>query len=236
MSPWFLMRVIARLFRVLSWPFAKITFSGGARIHEHPNWVMAANHRSFFDFPTAVMGLVHYGWDSRIMIAAEFFDVPVVRWAVRAINAIPVYRKTDPRGALSAAVEALRSGDSICIMPEGTVTWFPDRPLLMADALRTGVSRLAVESETPVLVIAIVGSERIWPKGRTLPRLTLRRRHVICKLADEPLVLEGDDHRANAAKVKATTERLILEATHELRALDPTYLADVDLPALPDVV
>lgn len=219
-----LLRFIAAFFRVLSWPFVRVEYRGGASLHDHPSWIMSANHRSVFDFPLAVMALAHYGWDARIMIASEFWDRPHYAWAINAVDAIPVYRKTDPMGSLSAAVTALKEGDSTCIMPEGTLTWNPDDPLPMG-RVKTGVSRLAVAADVPVLGIALVGTERVWPnKGRPRP---WPRRTVVCRLADEPLWLTGDNHRANAHRVKSMTEALILEATRDLQAIDPTYMVGV---------
>lgn len=224
MRPQFLMRAIARLMMWLSAPFVTYHFRGGACIDDHPNWVMAANHRSVFDFPLAVIGLRHFGWYSRIMIAAEFFYKPVYGQAVRAIDAIPVYRKTDPQGALNAAIIALKEGDSLCIMPEGTVHWDPEEPMAMGP-VRTGVSRLAVAGQTPVMPIALVGTERVWPHKKG-PKFRFRQ-PVVCMLADEPLWLTGDDHRANAEKVREVTEALVAKATAELQRIDPSYLPQV---------
>lgn len=230
-----LMRVFARLFRILSWPFVRVEMRGGAALDQNPNWIYSANHRSVYDFPLAVMGLAHFRRDARIMIAAEFWKVPAYAWVCRATDAIPVYRRSDPRGALSAAVAALESGDSTCIMPEGVLTWDPDDPLPMGP-VKTGVARLAAESGTPVIPIALVGTERIWPKGHTflqvVPRLRWRR-PVICRVADEPLWLEGADPRVDADRVRAATEALVRRTTAELQAMDPTYLPGVDPHATP---
>ena len=50
---------------------------------------------------------------------SEFWKMPAYTWAVKAVNAIPVYRKTDPRGSFDAAIRSLKDGDSVAIMPEG---------------------------------------------------------------------------------------------------------------------
>ena len=227
MRPQLLLRGISRLLWLLSLPFIRFEFRGGACINDHPAWIMSANHRSVYDFPLAVIGLEHFRWYARIMIASEFWKMPVYGWAVSVIDAIPVYRKTDPVGSLSAAVDALKAGDSVCIMPEGTVHWDPDEPLSMGPG-RTGVSRLAVASDVPVMPIALVGTERVWPKGRKVPSFSLRRRTVVCRLSDQPVWLTGDDHRGNARKVKEATEALIQQATDDLRAIDPTYMPQLD--------
>ncbi len=223
------LRFIAALFKLLSLPFVRYEFRGGACIKDHDNWIMSANHRSVFDFPHAVLGLDNFDHYARIMIASEFWKMPVYKWAVRAIHAIPVYRKTDPRGSFQAAIHALQGGDSICIMPEGGIHWDPDNPLDLG-RFKTGVSRLAVEAGAPVLPIALVGGDRVWYARTRFPHVRpLRRKVVLCRVADEPLWLSGDDHRANADKVREVQQALVRQATAELREIDPTYLPDLQM-------
>ncbi|MEE8601100.1 lysophospholipid acyltransferase family protein [Euzebya tangerina] len=220
-------RAIAGLFRLMAIPFVRWEFRGGATIQAYDNWVMSANHRSVFDFPHAIVALRHYGVYARVMIASEFWRMPAYAWAVRAIDAIPVYRKTDPRGSFDAAIRALKDGDSVAIMPEGGLHWDPDNPLQLG-RFKTGVSRLAVGSGVPVLAIALVGGERVWTRPRRFPRMIpFRRRTVLVRVADEPLWLYGDDHRANASTLRDVQEELLQQATRDLQAIDPSYMPDV---------
>jgi 1-acyl-sn-glycerol-3-phosphate acyltransferase len=227
MSPQFLLRLIARVFRVITAPFIRYEFRGGACIAERDGWILPCNHRSVFDFPHAVMALVAFGKYGRIMIASEFWDQPAYAWAIKAIDAIPVYRISDPQGSFDAAIAALKDGDNVCIMPEGGLHWEPDSPLALG-RFKSGVSRLAVAAEAPVLPIAMVGGERVWVKRSKFPRLNpLRRKVILLRVADEPLWLSGDDHRANAEKVREVQQALLRQATNDLQAIDPTYLPDV---------
>jgi 1-acyl-sn-glycerol-3-phosphate acyltransferase len=227
MSPKFLMRVIAALIRLVSWPFIRYEFRGGACARERDGWIISANHRSVFDFPHAVLALAHWGKYGRIMVANEFWDQPVYGWALNAIDAIPVFRQTDPTGAFSAAIDVLHDGGNVCIMPEGGLHWDPDNPLLLG-RFKSGVSRMAVDAEAPILPIALVGGDRLWVKRSKLPKLRLFRRTVVlCRVADEPLWLSGDDHRANADKVREVQSALLGEATRDLQAIDPSYMPHV---------
>ena len=221
------MRLIAWTFRVLTMPFIRYEFRGGACIRERDGWIFSANHRSVFDFPHAVIALEHFGKYGRIMIASEFWDQPQYAWAVKAIDAIPVYRQTDPQGSFAAAIAALRKGDNLCIMPEGSIKWDAADPLGLG-VFKSGVSRLAVGAEAPILPIALVGGDRLWVARSKLPKLNpFRRKVVLIRVADEPLWLSGDDHRANAEKVREVQAALLREATRELQAVDPSYLPDV---------
>ena len=227
MSTYRIIRLIAGIFRLITLPFIRYEFRGGARLHDRDAWILSANHRSVFDFPHAVMALAHWRKDARILIASEFWDQPVYAWGVKAIKAIPVFRRTDPKGSFSAAVDALCDGHSICIMPEGRLRWDSAAPLELGE-FKTGVSRMAVDADAPILPIALVGGERIWPKGTRLPRLNpFRRTVVLCWVADEPLWLSGDDHHANAEKVREVQQSLLRQATAELDRLDPSRRRDV---------
>ncbi len=221
------LRLIALLFRAISFPFVRYEFRGGACINDEPGWIMSANHRSVFDFPHAVLGLEHFRHYARIMIASEFWENPAYKWAVTAINAIPVYRKTDPRGSYQAAIDALAAGDSICIMPEGGIHWDPDHPLDLG-RFKTGVSRLAVQAGAPILPIALIGGDRIWYTRTRFPQVRLfRRRVVLCRVADEPVRLTGEDHRANVDHLREVQQDLVRRATAEMREIDPTYLPEL---------
>jgi 1-acyl-sn-glycerol-3-phosphate acyltransferase len=87
---------------------------------------------------------------------------------------------------------------------------------------------MAVGANAPVIPIALIGGERIWEKGTKLPRINpFRRKTVMCYLADQPLWLSGDDHRANAEKVKEVQEGLLRQATAELQVIDADYMPQI---------
>ena len=65
---------------------------------------------------------------------------------------------------------------------------------------------------------ALAGTERIAPPGARFPRANpLRRKVVACQVADEPLWLTGDDHRANAEAVMAAIRDLLALAEPRVR-------------------
>lgn len=227
MSSQMRLRLVAWVLRLLCMPFVRFESRGGARLGERDGWILSGNHRTVFDFAHAVIGLHHFGKDARILVADEFFAHPLYRYGVKMIDAIPVYRTADPKGSFEAAVAALRDGGNICIMPEGGMHFDPADPIELG-RFKTGVSRMAVGAEAPVLPLALVGGDRLWPKGTTLPRVRpWRRQVVLLRVADEPLWLSGDDHRANADKVREVQTALLREATRDLQAIDPTYLPEL---------
>ena len=65
---------------------------------------------------------------------------------------------------------------------------------------------------------ALAGTERIAPPGARFPRFNpLRRKVVVCQVADEPLWLTGDDHQANAEVVMAAIRDLLALAEPRVR-------------------
>ena len=139
-----------------------IPLTGGA--------IFAGNHLSVADelFLGAVVPRHIAFWAK-----AEYFTGTGVRgWVTRSVigglGAIRVERGGG-RAALSAfdgAIPVLRAGDLVAVYPEGTRS--PDGRLYRG---RTGVARLAMAADVPVIPVGVVGTNRIQPIGARLPRL-----------------------------------------------------------------
>ncbi len=68
--------------------------------------------------------------------------------------------------AIRAGIQALRDGLVVGIYPEGTRS--PDARLYRG---KTGVARMALEAQVPVVPISIEGTTEIMPLDKKLPRL-----------------------------------------------------------------
>ncbi len=101
------------------------------------------------------------------MAKEELFRFPPVAAFLRALGAFPVRRGAPDRRALRKALHLLRLGRCVVIFPEGTRN---PTPILRPPEF--GVALLAAWSQVPVLPVAIIGSERLMPKGCWLPRPT----------------------------------------------------------------
>jgi len=135
--------------------------SGGA--------ILAANHLSAIDsvfLPLMVDRPVTFS------AKAEYFTAsgPVGRlWAayLRATNQLRMDRD-GPRAAqdtLEAALALVREGGLFGIYPEGTRS--PDGRLYRG---RPGVGWLALKSGLPVIPVGMIGTRRVLPPGRVVPR------------------------------------------------------------------
>ncbi len=205
------LRWIARALKVLTAPFVRYDVRGGACAPDLAVGIVAANHRSLFDVVAGLIALHHFRRYVRVLIAREYFEKRFMGLLCRAIGAIPVDRG-DSGPVLDAAVEALKGEIPLLIMPEGKLHWDPEQPLSTGRA-KTGISRLAIDADVPVLPAGLVGTQHVWPAGRPLPRMNPFRRRplVVVNVADEPMVLTGDDHAANAEAVMAEIRRLMGE-------------------------
>ena len=207
--------LLARILRVVSAPFVRYRIEGGRCIPDLTAAVVAVNHRSMFDVVAGLIGLHHFRRYPRLLIAKEYVEDGWTKPLSQAIGAIPVDRRAKDGSSLAAAIDVLRQGIPIIVMPEGHLHWDEDDPVSTAPP-RPGMSRLAVGAGVPMLPAALVGTESVWPATSRLPRLNpFRRKTVVIRVADEPLYLHGEDHHANAELVMAEIRRLILRSTTE---------------------
>ncbi|WP_299530996.1 1-acyl-sn-glycerol-3-phosphate acyltransferase [uncultured Streptomyces sp.] len=134
--------------------------------------ILAGNHLSFSDsfFLPAVL-------DRKVVFIAkdEYFTSPGVRGRLTAaffkgIGQLPVDR-SGARGAGEAAVRAgvkvLEEGGLFGIYPEGTRS--PDGRLYRGKP--GGLARIALATGAPVIPVAMIGTDKIQPPGRVVPKL-----------------------------------------------------------------
>ena len=211
MRPERVLAFLARLFRLLSAPFVRYDVRGGACAPDIDVGIIAANHRSMFDVVAGLVCLHEFRKYPRLLIERQYVEHGVLGVLSRGIGAIPVDRDGDGGRALDAAWAALDDGIPILVMPEGRL--HRDTDPSTTGPGRTGVSRLATKGGHPVVPAALVGTDRVVPPGARLPRLNpFRRKVVVCQVADEPLWLTGDDHRANTDEVMAAIRELLARA------------------------
>ena len=127
--------------------------------------IIAANHQSFLD--DLLLPLVVPKRKVVFLAKAEYFDKWYLRWFFKGANVIPVRRqnRSGAEAALQAGVQALREGKLVGIFPEGTRS--PDGRLYRG---KTGVARMALEAQAPIIPVAIVGTFEAMPYDRKIPR------------------------------------------------------------------
>jgi 1-acyl-sn-glycerol-3-phosphate acyltransferase len=123
--------------------------------------ILAANHVTNFDvFPMqfAVPRPIFF------MGKAELFKNPLLDGFLRNLGGFPVRRGEKDEWAVRHAAKVLEHGQTLGMFPEGTRS--KGRGLGVA---RPGAARLAIETNSPIVPMAIVGSDRFFQR---LPRRT----------------------------------------------------------------
>ncbi|HSO00259.1 MAG TPA: lysophospholipid acyltransferase family protein [Candidatus Nanopelagicales bacterium] len=128
-------------------------------------FIVMSNHQSLYDIPAlfcAVPGRL------RMVAKEELFRVPVWGPAMRAAGFIRIDRRDRSQAvaSLRASASMLKEGTRIWIAPEGTRSW--DGRL---NRFKSGGFRLALETQTPILPVAIDGTRKVLPaKGFVVRR------------------------------------------------------------------
>lgn len=172
--------------------------------------ILASNHLSVLDsfyLPLMVERPVTFAAKSEYFTGTRLSD-RIVGVYLKATKQLSVDRSEARAGQamLEAALGLLREGSLFGIYPEGTRS--PDGRLYRG---RTGVGWLALHSGAPVLPVAMVGTDRLLPPGRTIPRPGRIQIRI-----GKPLTFEEfGDQPAGARQRRAVTDRVV-EAIAEL--------------------
>lgn len=124
--------------------------------------VIAANHLSFWDYFTVARPIYRgLGRPIRILAKQGLFDAPLVGPVMRQAGHIPVRRASSGAAdALEVAIDALRAGEVVLVLPEQTVSRSFD--LL---PFKTGAARMAAAAGVPLVPAASWGSHRFHTVG-----------------------------------------------------------------------
>jgi 1-acyl-sn-glycerol-3-phosphate acyltransferase len=157
-------------------PVLKLVFrpqvSGAENVPATGPAILASNHLSYADWlfmPLTLPRRVTF------VAKAEYFNTPGIKgWFQKKFfsgaGQVPIDRSgaSAAEGALSAAKRILtEEGDLFGIYPEGTRSH--DGRLYRG---KTGVARLALECNVPVIPVAVVGTDVVAPPGQTFGKLT----------------------------------------------------------------
>jgi 1-acyl-sn-glycerol-3-phosphate acyltransferase len=148
---------------------------GAERIPRTGGALIVMNHVSHLDPVYDAVFTRKQGRVPRFLAKHSLWNVPVLGSVLKGARQIPVYRgSADAQQSLRAAHDALEEGLVVVIYPEGTITRDPDGWPMTS---RTGVARLALEHDVPVLPAARWGTRELYDhyrkKFRPLPRKTV---------------------------------------------------------------
>lgn len=222
-----LIRTVALIARLLARSITRVRVEGALdEIPRDGPVILAANHISNAD-PVILGAWLTKRLGRRIhwLGKKEMFDWPFVGWLARNGGVVPVDRAGADVEAFRQAQRVLDEGHVLMIFPEGTrsSTGRLQRP-------RDGLAMLALRTGAPIVPIGMADTDRVWPRGRKLPKpgghATMRVGRPF-RVADE-LPAGVDRKRAKALATDLIMRRIAAELPPRHRGV---YGADHDAGA-----
>jgi 1-acyl-sn-glycerol-3-phosphate acyltransferase len=149
--------------RVLLWAAGVRVTVHGDEHRRGARHVFVGNHVSWFDVFAMAAHLRRF----KFVAKAELFRIPLFGRAMRVAGMIPIERQNQSRARASIhqAGAAIEAGASVILFPEGTRgRAYTLRPF------KKGAFVLAIETQAPIVPVAIHGTLEVLPKGTALIR------------------------------------------------------------------
>lgn len=191
----------------ITWPlmkgFMRLVFGalggfrtqGRERVPRSGGVLICPNHVGDADAPAVAVALPRSAW---FMAKEDLFGVPILGAMMRLWHGFPVKRNTADRNALRRAEELLKSGEAVVIFPEGGGN---EEGVLQP--LNPGALMIALRAGVPVVPVALVNTNKVWPYGDVRPRRAGVPVHVTF---GEPI--DFSDLAGKRGAIEAATQRL----------------------------
>ncbi|HHY03969.1 MAG TPA: 1-acyl-sn-glycerol-3-phosphate acyltransferase [Thermoanaerobacterales bacterium] len=135
--------------------FFNVKVSGTSDFPDHGPVIVYSNHKSMWD--PVIIGCT-LKRPVFFMAKQELFDIPLIGFFLRSINAFPVKRNTADRKAIRKAIKLLSEGKVLGIFPEGTRSKSGD--LLEPEP---GLALIALKNrQTKLVPVAIKGNYKFF--------------------------------------------------------------------------
>lgn len=156
-------KVIGRWFRLMGVTAAKLSPMWHFKIHGtfpkklDGHTVVVSNHVSHMD----CFLISHLPWEMKWLAKSTLMRIPFLGWAMALAGDIPVVRGANDSvvRAMARCKQYINQGMPVCIFPEGTRAT-SDTMLPFKD----GAFRLAIETQSTILPLAVAGTRRALPK------------------------------------------------------------------------
>ncbi len=205
-----------QLSRIVAGPFLRGLWrpevTGAEHVPATGGAILASNHLSILDsvfLPFMLSRPVTFTAKSEYF-TGHHPGLRLMGLYLRATGQLPVDRAgaRSAQQMLEGALALLRQGELFGIYPEGTRS--PDGRLYRA---RPGVGWLALNSGLPVIPVAMMGTDKVLPPGRSVPRLGKVRIRI-----GKPMTFgtEPGDRPEAPGKVRRAIADEVVRAIHEL--------------------
>ena len=160
----FLFRKLAVVHQRLN-PLWHFSVSGALPKDPRRPYIVVSNHESFVD----ILLISHLPWEMKWLSKVEMFKIPLVGWMMRLAGDVPLRRGESSSAvtAMAACRDRLERRVSVMIFPEGTRSASGELA-----AFKDGAFRLAIETGTTILPVAVHGTRTAlrkhdWRLGRS---------------------------------------------------------------------
>ena len=155
-------------------PILRTAFRPWVTGHEHipktGGVILASNHLSFIDsvfLPLLIDRQVSFLAKSDYYTGTGFKGW-IIKTFMKSAGMLPIDRSGGKasEASLQTGLGVLERGEVLGIYPEGTRS--PDAKLYRG---RTGVARMILEGNVPVIPVAMIDTEKVMPIGKRLPKV-----------------------------------------------------------------
>jgi 1-acyl-sn-glycerol-3-phosphate acyltransferase len=202
-------RVIKAIFGPYMRLFHQLEIQGIENLPTHGPALIMLNHASLLDVP-ALMVVDPYP-DTRTVVKASMFKLPLISWVLRQWGAIPVEREGRDSTGVRILLGHLRAGGVMAIAAEGRRTRSGH-----LEAINPVLARIAAGADVPVVPVGISGSFEAMPPGAVLPR----PHKILVRVGPAFRFERGTDARTAAERIR-----------REIAVLLPPEMRPADLPA-----
>jgi 1-acyl-sn-glycerol-3-phosphate acyltransferase len=204
--------LFASVFYPLTWAFSRRTAAGFEHLPRQGGALLVLNHPSYIDPMIDAIYVHQHARVPRFFTKHTLWNIPLLSRVLDGAGQIPVYRGTSKAGdSLRGADAALQAGKIVVIYPEGTLTDDVDG---WPGKGRTGVARLALANDVPVIPAARWGTREIFDSRRR--RFRPFPRKPVRMVLGEPLDLSAyRDREVDVELLREVTE-VIMSRVREL--------------------
>ena len=195
-------------YRALARMLYRIEIAGIERIPPSGPCILVANHESVIDpwiLALATPRTIRY------MAKAELWRNALAHAVMEGFGAFPVFRGSGDGPAMSRAGRLLVEGEALGIFPQGTCFPRRQRPFMR------GAARLALATGTPVIPVALVGTEQAWRPRKPkfgLPRIRILVAHPLEVARQRPTLIAARELTRRMEEAIAELRRPYGEPKH----------------------
>ncbi|MEQ9411288.1 MAG: lysophospholipid acyltransferase family protein [Fuerstiella sp.] len=206
---WLLIHVLVYL--PMRW-WCRTHVIGRENLDSNRGGILLINHQSGMD-PLFVA--VRLNRPVSYLARDTLFRLPIVGWICRHTYVIPISRTAFRGGSIRTALDRVNQGFLVGIFPEGT------RSSGEPQTFRPGFLSLVRRAEAPIYPVAVVGADRVLPRGAWF----VRPGKVII-VYGQPLTAEEQEQLCGSGDDKAAAALMQQRVTDLYRRVSPPALTE----------